>query len=302
MSLDLHEKEVFFQDYADDVAEILKQLGTKWESEEQIDDEVPETETLKRLFIGYEFPTEEARGHVWGVFWYGATGKIRVERGGKAIFLDTDEGDYSCARIDIVFDPEMGEDFLIDGEYRVHSAQELKDRILVMWNADHWQIRHDHIEANAALYRQFVPHERFYKAHVRPLLPVLQKMGTAWGGEEQTDNQPEGGRSNRNKKWFAVGYSAPHFQVGASGRARVSPAGAWVDLWTGAKGTLRKGGSGRKVDLGDRKPLKRIAVVFPVEQPILVVQGIKNAQARNAKEMAALLTKLWRADAFGVRG
>jgi hypothetical protein len=144
-----------------------------------------------------------------------------------------------------------------------------------------------------------------------PIAKVLKKMGESWDGEEQTDNSPDpddnktggiGGLfgSNSGKKRYFIGFTAPIFRINKRGEALIPKASIWLELWHGKKGTLHKGKNIRAVELSE-KPAAKINIQFAPDGSYMQVEGVPKASARNAKEMQAMLTQLWKQDAFKVR-
>lgn len=312
--MDIQQADEFMEQYADDIANLLRSYARRWNGDEQVDDTL-EDEIIKRYFIGYELAEEGVRPHVFMQFWYGGSGDIVVERDGRSVSLKPHALDYPVAKIDIVCMPEKGEDFAIDGQHVVHSMQELNDRMGVMWNADHWGVRaqDEHLKHNAQVHRAYVPLQGYYKKSLEPVSITLRKLGEAWQGEEQTDNTPDlddakggglggliGGKRNSGKKRFAVGYSAPLLKRDKAGKARITTPAVWVDMWEGGKGTLKKTAHASVVEL-EKGQATRIAVVFRTDEPLMVVDGHPQASARTPKDLQQMLVQLWKADAFGLK-
>lgn len=310
--MDLQQADEYVKTYVTDIENIFRTFARRWSAEEQVDN-TTEDEIIKRYFIGYDLAEENKRANVFMVFWYGGSGEIVELRDGRAVNIKLHPMDYPVTRINIECIPEGGEDFLIDSEHLVHSVQEMSDRMMVMWNSDHWQVKNDHIADNARLYRQYVPLQGYFKKSLPPLIAILQKLGEAWGAEEQTDNTPDpedeknkgglrgilGGKKS-GKKRFAMGYSAPVFKQSSNEPARITRAAVWVDLWQGSKGTLKKTANSQMVDLSDESPT-RIAVVFSQDQPLMTVDKHPDAKARTPKDLQKVLVDLWKQDAFGIK-
>lgn len=301
----------FFESHADDVALILRDLAAKWGASEQIDNDFPEDDVKRRVFIGYDYATPETRGYVAATFWIGATGTVVTEREGMRLRLELAPEDAFCGKIQVNFIPDHGEDFNIEGTKPIlNSPQELRDLLLVMWNSDRWQMKHDFVEANAELHRQFVGIDGYFKAQAPAVMSILKKIGAAWGGTEQVDNTPEsdskagggflGIGKNQGPKRFFVGYSAPTRITEDSGKQRLTRASIWLDVWQGDKGTIKKSASSRRLEL-DSKAHKRIQITFPAGENKMCVEGIDKACAASGRELVEILQALWKRDAWGLK-
>lgn len=310
MTVTPQQKDEHFETYADDVAGLLRGIGARWGGTEQIDNDEPNDETAKRYALTYEYPDGDASGHVCATFWYGQTGTLSEAREGKALYVTLPPGAYPCAQVDIVFNADrMSDEFSVDGKHDVFSLGELKDRLSVMWHSDVWSLKDEdeHLEHNAALHEKFTQIEQTFKANMKPAAVMLKKMGKSWDGDEQTDNTPDpddekggigGIFGGGGKKRFFVGYSVPAFGKDPSGKARMTKGAVWLDLWQGKKGDIRKTNLERQIKL-DEKPAAHISIVFLPGR--MAVEGVKGAEARNEKDLKALLTKIWRDDVFNVR-
>ncbi|MEM6283185.1 MAG: hypothetical protein AAF787_13400 [Chloroflexota bacterium] len=307
MSHTPEQRDEHFETYAEDVGDILRSLTQRWGSHEQLDDEDDPTDQ-RRCAMGYAYPSDESDGHVFVAFWYGGTADIVVADEGRNVDVRLPAGAYPLPRIRVdLLAEHMASDFLIDDEHTVHSPGELKDRLHVMFNNDHWGLVADSVEENAAIYRDYAKAEVLYRASMVPVAKTLQKMGESWGGEEQTDNtpDPDGNRGGGlfgggGKKRFFVGYRAPAFRKNERGEAKATPAGVWLDLWQGKKGNVKKGKTARMVELSD-KPTAKISVSFAPDGSTMQVDGIPKARAVTADDMRKILTQLWKQDAFKVR-
>ena len=309
---DTHPHDDHFSRFADIVAEILRGVYAKWGALEQVDNDDPDNSIGRRASIVYAFPLAEEKGYVALCLWIGQLATIVEERDGKAIHLAYAFGDYPVGTIKIVFDPNDGEEtFWIDGKYVVYSAQELKDRLMVMWYANHWNFDHADLDANALLYRQFAPIEQRAQANLNGLRTLLEKLGGAWGGEPQTDNAPDpddkpagllGGVIGKvGKKRYFVGHSLPTFKTNADGKATMSKAAVWLDLWDGKKGAVKPMVNGVRLehDTSTKTP-KRITLTVDAEA--IRVESFGQASAPDAKALAPILSQLWKQDAFKLRG
>ncbi len=308
MTTPLEQQIEHFESLADPVADVLRGIGSRWSSMEQIDN-TPDDTPDKRFALQYAYPDGTQRGHVYADFWYGQTGQLRDENDGKAIELDLAPDAFPCGRIDVVFVADHNnDDFLIDGNDMVHSVQELRDRLVVLWNANTWPFQWPNLAERAAAYQDYALTSADFKANVRPIGAILKKLGAAWGAEEQTDNTPhpddeKGGlgglMGGGGKKRCFVGFMAPQFTDARGETASAKPGIVWVDLWQGKKGQIRKSEQGRAIKLAD-KSNKRISVTFPPGQRVMQVEGINGATAQSADEMKTLLAKLWKEKALGV--
>ncbi len=312
MPLSTQQRDAHFERYAEDVGEILRAVGRQWGGLEQIDEEEQDILKRSRFALGYAYPKENQHGYVYGVFWYGKTVHIAVSDDGKLVDVNVPIGVYRCATIKIaIVDDHDHDDFRIDDTHNVHSLGELKDRINVMWHANEWGLKSEHIVHNAALYHQFVAQEARFKAHMKVVALTLKKIGNVWGGEEQTNNTPDAedsksglgglfGGASGGKKRFYVGFAAPQFELDQAGKARLAKVGVWLDLWEGKKGHIRSTETGRGIVLPN-KSLARILVAFPPDADRMVVSGVPDATAKTGDEMKLLLADLWKRDAFDLR-
>ncbi len=296
MSLPLPEQESHFETYADDVASILRTLGQNFGGTEQLENDPPDDTPQRRFALTYDYPTDDQPGHVAITLWHGQPGTLSDANAGKSIQLDLPPTAYQVGYIDIVFIADNNRDeYAIDGKHTVHSNGELRDRVGVMWNSDEWGIKDNpHIEDNATLYRQFVPHERFFKQNMKPVGTLLKKLGTVWDGTEQTDNLAD----DTKQKRFFVGFHLPTFQTDPAGQARVTPAAVTLTLWRGKPGQIQKSHTRRQIDIQE-KPQAQISVVFPLEKPVMQVHGIQGAVAKTPKQLQRVLVTLWKENAFG---
>lgn len=314
MALSQQQIDEFFMGYVDDLAEILRLYCRRWGAQEQLDNEIVEQDARKRCFLGYSFGEGQAHPRVFAQLWWGRTGDVQELNDNKTLDIQLHAADFPAARIEIHCMPENGEDFAIDGEYQVHSVQELKDRIGVMWNADHWDLNNPHLEDNALLYRQFVPSQGYFKANIRAVIDMLKKFGALWGAELQTDNTPDpedeksagiggllGGivAGKSGKKRYHVSYTVPAFVKDDKGKAKVLMGSATLDLWQGKKGSIKKSNSGQQIHL-DGKPNGHVRVLFVTGKPLMTVEGLASPQAKTPAELQKLLVALWKQNNFGV--
>ena len=293
-----------FESNADILADLLRLFIERWEAVEQQDTDEPDDTRQRRAFIGYNYATDDQHANVYLDLYHGTTGNIEVKREGKALHIKHHPLTYNPATLTIALDPSRGDDFLIDNEHRVHSMGELRDRMLTMWNSDHWGVNHKNIEPNAALYTQYVPVEMTFRRELKGVVNLLGKLGANWGGERQADNTPDpdderGGLfGRRGKQRYFVGYNAPRF-IEKGGRAKATPASIWVDLWEGKKGQVSK--QPTALTISHDKGSKPTRITVNVEAGKLSVNGTK-ASAANARDLGKPLVQLWKADAFGIGG
>lgn len=305
MTMTIAQKEAHFETFADDVASILREIGARFGGREQIDNDEANEARQRRYTLCYEYPTEQQRGHVWAVLWYGPTGTLQEKQEGKALLFSMPPSAYPVAEIDVGFIEEGGRDeYKIDGQHMVHSTGELRDRLTVMVNTDQWGLRNPHIEENATVHQQFISQRKLFRASTKPLSGLMRKMGTSWQAEEQTEDTPQAKGSTglfggSGKKWFFVGYVLPKFHIDDAGRARTTQPIITLDLWQGGTGQIRKSKIRRQIELRG-KTQAQIRVVFPIERPVMAVAGIKGAVAQSPAQMQKILTKLWKQNAFGI--
>jgi len=262
MTLSLADRITHFETHADEIANILRGYMRRWGAAEQLEDDPPTDERTRRAFIGYRYPTEPEPGFVAMTLWIGGTGTMHIEDEGRVLRMEHAPTDYLCAQIAIAALPRHGDDWLIDNEHRVHSVGELKDRLTVMWNADHWTTRHPHVEDNAEKYPAFAARRARFDATFKGVGKLLAKLGAAAGADLQTNNDPEpedaagggmlggllGGGSKGPRRAF-VGYARPLWRLDPEGRARPTPAHVTLDVWNGPKGTIHSTTGRRKIDL-----------------------------------------------------
>jgi hypothetical protein len=300
------EIDAHFEANADVLADLLRLFIERWEATEQRDSDETDNTPARRAFIGYNYATDDQNAHIFLDLFHGPTGKIQVKREGKALHIAHHIQAYRPATITVALDPARGSDFIIDDEYRVHSMGELRDRLLTMWNSNHWKCNHKHITANAEVYAGYVLVERTFRAQIGGVTQLLNKLGKAWEGERQTDNTPDPddergglfGRRGGGKKRYFVGYNAPRF-IEKGGQARATTGTLTLDLWEGKKGTINKTPKALVIQHDKGSDPKQITV--QVEAGQLRVDGTQ-ASATDARELAPALLKLWKADAFGLRG
>jgi hypothetical protein len=305
MTVSLEQQVTHFESLADPVADVLRNIGSRWGGTEQMDN-TPAATPEKRFALQYAYPDGDNRGHVYADFWYGASGTLRDENDGRVIELDLDAEAYRCGRIDVVFVADHGgDDFLIDGNDMVHSVQELRDRLIVLWNGNTWLFQRADLAKRAVLYSQYIQTDAYFKANLRPVGAMLKKLGGVWGGEEQSDNTPDpddeksgiGGLMGGGKKRCFVGFMAPQFKD--EDLPAVTPGAVWLEVWQGKKGIIRKSEQGRVIKLAE-KTSKRVTVKFPLGSGIMQLEGVSGAKAQSADEMKALLAKLWKEKALGI--
>lgn len=295
------EIDAHFEANADILADLLRLFVERWEATEQQDTHDPDKTAQRRAFIGYNYTTNDAHANLFLDLFYGPTGKIIVKREGKALHIAHHMLAYRPATLTIALDPARGDDFLIDGEHRVHSMGELRDRLLTMWNSDYWGCNHKHIAANAEVYAGYVPAEKHFRAQIGGVTQLLSKLGASWQGERQVNNKPDpdddkGGLFGRRggKKRYFVGYRAPRF-VEKAGRARATPGLLTLDLWEGKKGTVKK--QPTTLTIQHDKSSQPTQITVRVDGNRLHVEGTQ-VSAADVRELAPMVLKLWNADAF----
>jgi hypothetical protein len=303
MTVNIQEADAHFEKYIDEVADIMREFMRRWAAEEQVDDDMPDSEARKRAFIGFAYPTPDAPAHVFMKLWFGGTGKMKVGADQRSLGVHLSLMDYECATIDVQFLPENGDEYLIDGEHKVFSTGELRDRMTVMWNSDHWNVRHEYIEENALTHKLFVPLKLYFKQEMKNVTRILTKLGERWGGEMQKDNAPDsadkatgnllggliGGGQNAKQRFF-VGFTAPVFRVEESGKARITRTSITLDTWRGKKGTIKKSPVSRRIEHHPTTEARRVVIDFT--DVMTVAQT--GSKAKTAKELSQVLAKLYR--------
>lgn len=300
------EIDAHFEANADILADLLRLFIDRWDATEQHDTDEPDPTPARRAFIGYNYATDDQHANVYLSLFHGPTGKIEVKREGKALHIAHHRRTYRAATLTIVLDPARGDDFIIDGEHRVHSPGELRDRLLMMWNSDYWRCNHKHVEANAQVYAGFVPVDMSFREHVGGVAQLLNELGKAWDAERQTDNLPDPddergglffGRHGGKRRYF-VGYSAPQF-VQHAGIAKATPGTVTLDLWTGNRGTITKTPATLTIDHDKGSQPTRVTVRVGAGRLHI---GGTTVSAADPRALAPALSKLWKANAFGLRG